>query len=176
MPATKDPTVWKTSAARDFLFELVSDENFPGPKEIKPRKVFDDYCKDRPEFQHFQDYTAIKFADKLRQARTRANKKKDRATEDAEFLAHDRLIFPEPTITIHGEPKWKGSNAHKLLIQDIKDGKHKTMKPRLLYELREEYQDYDPDRFRNRIYQEVKAIKREEWVKQKEADKQQKKK
>jgi hypothetical protein len=162
------PPEWKKSKARDYLYGLLARGELPDRHAIKPKQVFDDYCKDRPEFKYFQNYKEIKFASKLLYLRKMVEARTDRSKEDAAALAHDRLIFPPPTEDIKGRPIWAGSRAQKHLIDDIKNGKHKTMKPRLLYELREEYyENYDQDFFREKIYQEVKALKRVAWVKAK---------
>lgn len=169
-------TEWRKSKARAYLFGLLVDGKLPGRDEITPKQVFDNYCKDRPEFNHFQDYTALKFASKLMYLRNTTKTKSDRSQVDAAALARDRLIFPSPLEDTKGRPMWQGSEAQKLLIQDIKNGRHKAMKPKLLYESRDKYhEDYDQDFFRERIYKEVKALKREAWVKAK-AEKKKKKK
>jgi hypothetical protein len=171
------PPEWKKSKARDYVCGLLVRGELPDRNKIKPRQVFDKYCKDRPEFKHFQDYKELKFASKLLYLRKMLEARTDRSKEDAASLAHDRLIFPPPTEDTKGRPLWAGSRAQKLLIDDIKRGKHKTMKPKLIYESQEEYyENYDQDFFREKIYQEVKALKRATWVKAKSENAKNKKK
>jgi hypothetical protein len=171
------PPEWKKSKARDYLYGLLVRGELPDRKTITPRGVFDVYCKDRPEFKHFQDYTSLKFPGKLKYLRDMTEARSDRSKADAVSLAHDRLIFPAPLKDTMGRPMWAGSRAQKLLIEDIKNGVHETMKPKGLYESREEYnENYDQDFFREKIYQEVKALKRAEWVKAKAEAKKNKKK
>ena len=159
------------------MYGLLVRGELPDRKTIKPREVFDVYCKDRPEFKHFQDYTSLKFPGKLKYLRDMTEARSDRSKADAVSLAHDRLIFPAPLKDTMGRPMWAGSRAQKLLIEDIKNGVHETMKPKGLYESREEYnENYDQDFFREKIYQEVKALKRAEWVKAKAEAKKNKKK
>ena len=84
---------WKTSKARDYLFNLCLDPSFPAKDEIRPKQVWEDEpwkVKDVPEFKDFQDYS--KFAERLRKARERASKKTDRAKEDAEREETTALI------------------------------------------------------------------------------------
>jgi hypothetical protein len=171
------PPEWKKSKARDYVCGLLVRGELPDRNTIKPRQVFDNYCKDRPEFKHFQNYKELKFASKLLYLRNMVEVRTDRSKEDAAALAHDRLIFPPPTEDLKGRPLWAGSRARMLLIDDIKSGKHKTMKPKLLYESQVEYYDnYDQDFFREKIYQEVKALKRAAWVKAKSEKAKKKKK
>lgn len=160
---------WRNSKAKEYLYGLLLRGEIPGPNDIKPRAVFDQYCKDRPEFRHFQDYRDLSFATKLRYLRAKAEERGNRSKEDAEALAHDRAIFPVPTEDTMKRPMWQGSEAQRLLRQDIENGKHKQMKPKLLYETKEEYNEvYSLDFFREKIYQEVKALKRLTWVKNKD--------
>ena len=76
---------WKQSKARDYLFKLCLDPNFPSQDDIRPKQVWEEdpwKVKNRPEFVWFQDYS--KFAERLRSAR--AGKKTLRAKADAEAL------------------------------------------------------------------------------------------
>lgn len=171
------PPEWRNSKARDYLYGLLKDKRIPGRHDIKPKQVFEEYCISRPEFKHFQDYKALGFASKLMYLRNKLDERTGRAQEDAEALAHDRLIFPPHTEDTKGRPVWAGSRSQELLRKDIAEGKHNVMKPKDLYETREDYYElFDPDFFRNKIYQEVKAAKRVVWVTEKAEKKENKKK
>jgi hypothetical protein len=79
---------------------------------------------------------------------------------DSAALAHDRRIHPKAANNHRGEPRWEGSDAERLLRQDMDEGKHKTMKPQLLYNMRNEYyENYPLKIFREHIYQEEKRRK-----------------
>ena len=159
------PPDWSKSKARDYLCGLILSGKLPDRKKIKPKAVFQDYCKNRPEFKHFQDYKALKFAEKLLRLRNQLEAKADRSKEDDAAFKHDREIFPPRTEDTKGRPVWAGSKAQELLRQDIIDGKHKEKKPKYLYETQAEYfENYELEFFQNKIYQEEKAIKREAWV------------
>ena len=141
------------------------------PADMKPKQVYLTYLHFLPEFQPFQNYTALNFANKLGSARKRATKKVDRAEEDLTFLEHDRLIFPEPTLDTKNQPIWKGSEAQKLLrktLSDISSGRKAYVKPRFLYAEKEEWhENYSLEFFRKKIYQEVKFDKWQAWLKEK---------
>jgi len=78
-----DAPTWRTSAARDFLYNALLDETIPkNPAQMKPKEVYETICKNRPEFKHFQNYKDLDFANKLRSARERVNKKTSRADID----------------------------------------------------------------------------------------------
>jgi len=157
---------WGASEARDVLYDMLLAGEIPA--DMKPKAVYMNYLKDLPAFQPFQDYTALKFANKLSSARKRATKKVDRAAEDLEFFEHDRLIFPAPTVDTKGQPMWKDSKAQKLLrkaLSDIDSGKRLYTKPRFLYaEEAEWYDNYTLEFFRKKIYQEIKFEKRQAWL------------
>lgn len=162
------PPEWKKSAARDILYDMIVDGVIPGKDDITPKEVFEKYCKDLDEFKHFQDYKELKFAEKLRATRERAAKKSSRSKEDANFLAHDRQVFPAPIMDTKGFALWKGSKAQELLRKAIEKGDHNKKKPKVLYEEQAEwYENYTLDYFRDRIYQEIKFNKRQVFVKEK---------
>jgi len=166
---------WKTSAARNILFEVVCEGNIPD--NLKPKEVCQKYFENLPEFKPF-GYN--EFATRLRSVRLRAERKLGRSSVDVDAFDHDRKIFPAPTEDQHGEPAWAGSDAQQQLRKDIKDGLlvgEKKLKPKQLYELREVYYaNYALDRFRNRIYQENKAAKRAIYIKKKSEQDAEKKK
>jgi hypothetical protein len=158
---------WRDSAAEDFLYSLLVEGMIPGKDDIRPKQVFEQYCKVCPEFEPFQDYT--NFANRLRALREKAVKRSDdRATDDAANFTHDRQIFPAPTEDTNGNAMWQKSKAQELLQQDMAEGKHKVLKPKALYETREEYyENYSLDFFRRRIYQETRAKKHRKHVQDK---------
>ena len=168
---------WKQSKARDYLFKLCLDPNFPSQDDIRPKQVWEEdpwKVKERPEFVWFQDYS--KFAERLRSARARAGKKTLRAKADAEALKHDRRIFPERTEDAKGEPIWQGSKAQELLRRDLRDEAKMKLRPKLLQLEEEEYLEFSLENFRNRIYSERKAMQRIVYIKKRKAKKKEDKK
>ena len=167
---------WKKSKARDYLFKICLDPNFPSISAIKPKQVWENdpwKVKDRPEFKWFQDYK--EFPERLRAARKRADKKTGRAREDSEALKHDRAIFPERTEDFGGEPIWQGSKAQELLRRDLKDEEKMKLKPKQLQMEEEEYLRFSLENFRDRIYSERKAMQRIVYMKKKKEAKEAKK-
>ena len=138
---------WGKSEARDVLYQLLLDGKIPKASEMKPKAIFEKHLRHLPEFEPFQDYTALNFANKLQSTRERASKKADRAAEDLEFFEHDRAIFPAPELDTKGLPFWKDSTARKLLrkaLDDIASGKKEYQKPRILYKEHPEWYDTYP--------------------------------
>ncbi|CAB9509823.1 unknown protein [Seminavis robusta] len=174
MPPKKKPD-WKTSLAKEYLYDLVADGQIPDGnslEEVDAREIYDQYCQGRPEFGPYPFDN--KFEANLLRIRNKVAEKDDRSAIGAVALAHDRLIFPKPTEDVWGEPVWQDSVAQQLLIEDIDDNKHIELLPRFLYATRPEYQVYALDRFRNRIYQEVKKMKREAYMLEKSEKKREK--
>jgi hypothetical protein len=91
--------------------------------------------------------------------------------EEKEALEHDRATFPRQTRNHRGEPVFDVSNAKLLLRGDVADGKHLTMQPALLQQLRREYKPFKPRKFKERIYQEVRCVKFLNYLEQKRAEK-----
>ena len=83
MPKADDDG-WKHCDAKKHLCGLIVDGVVPDRHSIKPKQVFEVYCKDRPEFKDHQDYS--KFADRLLRLRKKAEKRSGRAQVDADCL------------------------------------------------------------------------------------------
>ena len=86
-------------------------------------------------------------------------------------LEHDRRLNPRRTKNARGEPVFDSTKAKAFLKEDVKDGKHKRMKPCQLQKTRKVYQLFRLDIFRQRIYQEVRAQKFNFYLEIKRAEK-----
>ena len=53
------------SEAKRYLCNLIVEEKIPSATAMKPKEVCNQFLKDRPEFEPFQDYAALKFSTKL---------------------------------------------------------------------------------------------------------------
>lgn len=155
---------WQWSDAKGLLFQDIIDGHVPleydrqGGKTAK--QIFEERYVNAPAFQisNFNDVKA--FGTRLTSIRSQIRDKMERAQEDAMALQNDRLIYPKPTIDSKGLPKWKGSVAQELLIIDLKKKKHKRLTPMQLRLTKPEYQTYPLDCFRNRIYKELRKLKK----------------
>jgi hypothetical protein len=159
-------TNWKTATGnktwkdgcpgKNQLLEDLISGAIPLDKDaMKPNEAY----KLRPIFSEYGGYK--NFPSRLRSARNQVNQKKSRNAFDEEACIHDRKLYPVVTHTcnLQGLLRWGGSRADKLLRQDITDGRHHNMAPKDLYNLREEYQKFTLDRFREHIHQEVRRRK-----------------
>jgi hypothetical protein len=106
------------------------------------------------------------FGSRLKSLRLQISTAKGIAVDEEAALVHDRALFPTPTHNYRGEPRWEGSEAERLLKQDVANGVHKTMTPKELHEIRPEYStNYSLAVFRGHIYQEVRFVKYCTWRK-----------
>lgn len=141
------------SRAQKLLFLDVKDGTIP------PDMDFEEAFFMREEFAQYDG--ARKFEDRLEAARKREAQKRNRSEEEMQALLEDmETVGPRPEMNRWGEPQWEGSDAQTLLKKDVlEDQKHKQMNPFDLWLSRPEYQQYDKDRFRDRIYQVQKTDK-----------------
>ena len=92
-----------------------------------------------------------------------------RAIIDDCSLFHDRILHPIDTT----DPKrWDGTEAQRLLKQDIEDDFHKHFTPKELWLSRKEYQVFDIEIFQPHVNQEVRSkLETNYWLVKKEKKK-----
>lgn len=73
---------------------------------------------------------------------------------DVEIFREHMILFPRDTLTSRNKLFWDTHPANNLLEVDTTSGRAKELKPKALWESREEYQDFSLDDFRGHIYQE----------------------
>ena len=111
----------------------------------------------RPEYAA---YSLDLFTRRLASLRKTAKGQNARRAADAIAYANDRQLRPQETHNPNGVPRWEGSDAERLLKEDITANLHLQMKPKDLYKTRPEYCDvFTLDQFRGHIAQEVKLRK-----------------
>ena len=102
-----------------------------------------------------------KWARRLRDARKQLKTSLEQAIIDSDSYFHDKSIYPMPTNTLRGGPRWDGSEAGKLLRQDDRDGVHETLGgAEQLYISRPAYQSFQIGVFRKHVTHKIKRIKR----------------
>jgi hypothetical protein len=154
-PTTKHP-LWQQSLGKKMLMADLRMGVIPlSGTAVSVRDIF----AMRPEFGYDGPTNIAKFSARLRSARKQVHDDVCRAASDKRFLEHDRTIHPEPLMNYRGEPKWDGSEAQKQLGKDMDEGKHTTMKPKLLHMSCDEYTKFPLDVFRKHIYQETNRRK-----------------
>lgn len=142
---------WEYSWAKEILRMALVDG------DISPQHTYDEMHAWHPEIQE-TDRRLL--PNRVRSLQKQIKDDTGKAEADALAYAHDRSLFPIPTHNHRGEPRWQGSEAERLLKEDIKNGIHLTMSPMEFYDSREVYStDYSEDVIRHHIYQEIKLIK-----------------
>jgi len=148
---------WQHCYARELLVRDLLSGAIPIDSEsMKPSDAYlqrPEYVESDPEYRLFSS--------RLRALRKQLTERHDLAAADSAALAHDRQIHPKKTHNYRGEPRWEGSEAERLLREDMDEGKHETMKPMKLYQSRPEYKQhcFTVDVFRGHIHQEVRHRK-----------------
>ena len=158
-PPTMPPAKpWKGSEAKAQLEEdLIS-----GFVSLRKILTYKDEHERRPVYKEFPLKT---FARNLRMARKRIQRKTDIALNDETALNSDRILFPVPTHDLAGRLRWEGSDAERLLKEDMEAGEHTTSKPKELWLSRMEYTMFDLKTFRDHIYQVTKTKVFRDYVK-----------
>jgi hypothetical protein len=150
-PVTAVP--WNKSEAKKLLERDLASGMIPvSGREMGSHEVY----ASRPEYAAFP---VDLFTRRLASMRVLARSQNARRASDAVALMHDRQLRPQATHSSNGVPRWEGSDAERLLKDDISNGLHTQMTPRALYNTRTEYQLFTLDQFRGHIYQENKRRK-----------------
>ena len=141
---------WRGSKAklqlqRDLITGFVSLDKTMKAQEVHSKRAV------------YQQFPLQQFADRLRDMRKRIGAMKEAAFNDNAALQHDRLLYPTATHDLVGRPWWEGSDAERLLAEDMENELHKAWKPKKMWLSRSEYTVFELKRFRDHIYQAQKT-------------------
>jgi hypothetical protein len=158
---TKEPKGfnWERSDAKRLLVKDLRGGAIPEEREdsfMTIQEAFDF----RVEYQ-VTDRT--KWARRLRDSRKQLATSLNRAIIDSESYFHDEGIYSAmATNTPFAGPRWDGSEAGKLLRQDIRNGVHEALDDDAgqLYISRPAYQSFEIGVFRKHVSHKIKRIKR----------------
>lgn len=144
---------WNKSEAKRLLEQDLASGIIPvNGGEMGSREVY----ASRSEYAAFPIDV---FTRRLASLRSIARGQNARRASDTAALMHDLQLHPQATHNSNGIPRWEGSDAERLLKDDITNGLHTQMTPLALYTTRAEYQLFTLDQFRGHIYQENKRRK-----------------
>ena len=93
------------------------------------------------------------FGSNYRRLQKGIRKDRSRAFLDAAAFVNDKAKYG---LAADMDEYWDGSEAQKLLAEDVKFGLHKLMKPKSLRLSRPEYRKFELEIFRGHIYQETR--------------------
>ena len=147
---------WKSSPARQFLMDDLEPGGMLYQRDnIKAADIFPFYKK----LPQFHNVVLDQFQTRLRDHRKKACENVFLATQEQQYLAKDRQLYPRQTHNQRGELVFDLSPAKALLREDIKNKLHLTNTPSNLQASREEYKLFKPKKFQDRICQEVRRSK-----------------
>jgi hypothetical protein len=158
---------WKYHPLREFLrLELINgllelDNN------VGPVAVWNKYCDVRPDLFEGMSCDQL-FATRLRGLRSQTQRDVNRADDDEDAFFIHRQNYPYQSHDIFGRPNWYGSEAEKLLEQDM--ALHPTLKPKELHATRQEYMEFSLDVFRSHIHQVLETKKYRHTLKTRDAE------
>jgi hypothetical protein len=109
----------------------------------------------------FENVVIDQFKARLKDHRLAAAKDSHQALQEGQYLVQDRLLYPRQPYNERGKPVFDMHPAKLLLREDIKNKLHLTTHkaPRQLQNLRLEYLLFKPNKFVERICQEIKLQK-----------------
>lgn len=95
----------------------------------------------RPEYLVGEDAEDAKrlFEGRLQSARNRHTSHQSRADEEERLMLADRQRHPPPAFDFRGEPRWDGSQAQKIVKQDVDSGFYLGKKPLDYYNMRPQF-------------------------------------
>ena len=124
---------------KDVIERRVTDDTMP--REVKVM---------RPEYEA----CGKSFGSNLRRLQKAIRKNKSRAFKDCIAYTHDKNL---KGLARDDEKCWDGSLAKTLLATDINEGLHLLLRPKQLWLLHEEYQEFDLDVFQPHIHQYTRS-------------------
>lgn len=144
---------WAKSLAKAILLDGLYHERIPlWAKDMMPRKVYE-------LDKEFQKWKYVSFRGRLNEYRKQIRAGRKKAEIEDDWLRNDRKIYPKPPHNENGEPRWEGSRAEQWIQIDLDDGSYPRLKPRELYAMREDYQDFSLTTVRKHFHQEIKKRK-----------------
>jgi hypothetical protein len=118
----------------------------------------------------FESVVIDQFKARLKDHQLAAAKYLHLALQEGQYLVRDRQLYPRQLYNERGEPVFDMHPAKLLLREDIKNKLHLTThkKPRQLQNSRPEYLLFKPNKFAERIRQEIKLQKYLHYLKLKQ--------
>ena len=145
-PKKKKGPVWRNSRAQYLLRQDIVKGQVT--EDDDPSIVFNS----RPEFAPFE----AKFPKYLETLLERVSEERELAARASDALANDKRLHP-PANDPRGYPVFQGSQAERLLKQDMDNGLHQQYTPSALYQQRQEFRAWPLEVFRNHIHQELRS-------------------
>jgi hypothetical protein len=147
MAPSEKPQAWRNSEAKKALVLLLENDVDGRVQQMHHSDVY-------MMSPLFKAYDPKNFQLNLKNLKDAMKKDKCLADFHREAFEHDRALVPVREVTPRGYPRFDVSSAKALLTKDVREGKHKNIKPADFQKTRPEYGVFPPDVFRKHIYQE----------------------
>jgi hypothetical protein len=175
MPKNTNWVKWRNHPAREVILQ---DLNYGGwlynelkqDEELNLALVFAIYNHKHPEIFNEVDFSQFKV--RMEDYTTKNKERRDHSKLEHAWMLHDRQLYPRQLKNHRGELVFDLHPAKLLLRKDIKAGAHAEMAPSQFQGTRAEYQEFDRDIFRQRIYQEERYQKYLNFLAEKRTEKQ----
>lgn len=153
---------WRNHPAKeiiqnDFLVGGIFYEALKENKEIDLKVLFLTYTKSHPNI--FEEVQFSQFQARVNDYVTRFKVGHQRSIDEEAWMAHDRSLHPRQVRNTRGELVFDLHQGKQLLRDDVKNGRHIGVLPRVFRMSRPEYCEFPEDIFRQRIYQEIRFRK-----------------
>jgi hypothetical protein len=158
MPPANDPKwiKWINCSAKAIIMQ---DLEFGGilyqRDNISAEEIWEFY-KSLPQFEKV---VFSQFEARLKVHRKKANESVVRSLREEQYLARDRQLNPRQSHNQRGEPVFDLTPARDLLREDVKNKVHTMKTPSELQASRKEYKPFNPKKFSDKIFQEVRRSK-----------------
>jgi hypothetical protein len=123
---------WAKSKTKAILESMIIKGEIPDD-DWPPARVYE--LKDEFKNTHYKR----QFVSGLRRLRNEIKVRKVRVNFDRQAIDHDRRLYPAATITQQGFLRWPGSEAQRLMKQDVDNEVNWNMTPKQLYDSRPEF-------------------------------------
>jgi DNA-binding MarR family transcriptional regulator len=139
-PATLNGADWRTSEAKQLVAQDIIDGEIPMEGHIDVDKIFHRLYEGHKFFNNFP-FDETRYKSLIESLRKAIKRLKHWADYDSNKVLEDLAKHPPTAQNIRAELRWDGSDAQKLLKQDMDNGLiSATTKPKEFRETRPEYQ------------------------------------
>lgn len=147
---------WRKSLARATILEDLVNGTLSLDNNEVPAEIAYEHYRKKPEFA---EVVFSQFKARLSDHRKQVKKNYDRAHKEEKALCHDRTLFPRRLKNLRRELVFDLHPAKPILRQMVKEGTYKNKTPREVWSLDANFQVFPLDKFRQRIYQEIRRWK-----------------
>ena len=152
---TDDWIDWTNSRARETIMTDLEPEGYLADGTVSDDEAWEFY----KTLNEFAGVPKSQFLQQIKEHRSLVEKYRIKSRLHETFLQHDRILYPREMHNRKGEPVFDLHVAKKFLREDIAANRHKGLKPSELRNTKVEYKIFDPVKFKERIYQELRRKK-----------------